>query len=817
MSASPDELAVRALQRPRPRPDQLLNEWQRYFADPLLSLAALKADAEQGVLHDKRGLRSLSWRYFLGLLPAPTPSPTTPTSREPYELTLAQSRTAYTALRERYLRSPDGRWVADGPGDAPATAGKGQARVEDLKVNNPLGLDDGNPWQEWFADLETRSEIRKDVLRTFPEIDYFRSAETQDRMTDLLFIWCKLAPEVGYRQGMHELLAPLLWFVDYDSLPMPDVRAGQGVAGGDNELAHLVLAREWVEHDTWALFAAVMQSAKVFYDHTPSVTLTPRSSSAFHAPAHGLSQSSSALVQPVVALSSHLQSLLSTVDPPLARAFTALQVEPQLYAIRWFRLLFSREFPLPATLTLWDALLATDGTSLRLVTHIALALLLRARDALVRAAADGDYGTFVQLLLRYPACADGEYATALLVRQALHLRDNCSPESARHVRRENAALGRAIGEPLTDDELVGEPVEASTPYGARAAGAPSHRRAQTVAPVNGLGFFGGEGLVFGDLAKGVLAKSEALGINKALRGTYDEIKRGVAEAQSLAEERRRAARLSPSASGFSQIPQRAPWGVPSSSSPTSPVAAPADPHRSPPPPPVAAKDALADLEAMRRASAGMSAAIARAVDVLERAVGPDRGQEDEVKAALDALRHVGDVLGGRADGFIGTASQGSQTVAAATPDGARAQPSSLPAAVENGGTRSERPSTLTSASSSTSPHVDAATPSRYLGARTDKPLPSLSRPPQTPSPALPPPPPPPPSSQGSPAYPPAPASSAASYPPSPVPAPPRSPAVAPSPPPPASTFPSSSFSTRPSASRPPAPASLDPLGALSSL
>lgn len=105
-------------------------------------------------------------QYFLGLLPAPTPSPTTPASREPYELGLAQSRTAYTALRERYLRSPDGRWVADGPGDSPAAAGKGQARVEDLKVNNPLGLDDGNPWQEWFSDLETRSEIRKDVLRT---------------------------------------------------------------------------------------------------------------------------------------------------------------------------------------------------------------------------------------------------------------------------------------------------------------------------------------------------------------------------------------------------------------------------------------------------------------------------------------------------------------------------------------------------------------------------------------------------------------------------------------------------------------------------
>ena len=37
-------------------------------------------------------------------------------------------------------------------------------------------------------------------------------------MTDILFIFAKLTPEVGYRQGMHELLAPILWTVDYDSL-----------------------------------------------------------------------------------------------------------------------------------------------------------------------------------------------------------------------------------------------------------------------------------------------------------------------------------------------------------------------------------------------------------------------------------------------------------------------------------------------------------------------------------------------------------------------------------------------------------------------
>ena len=55
-----------------------------------------------------------------------------------------------------------------------------------------------------------------DERRSFPDISYFRLSATHDTMTDILFIFAKLTPEVGYRQGMHELLAPILWTVDYE-------------------------------------------------------------------------------------------------------------------------------------------------------------------------------------------------------------------------------------------------------------------------------------------------------------------------------------------------------------------------------------------------------------------------------------------------------------------------------------------------------------------------------------------------------------------------------------------------------------------------
>ena len=80
-----------------------------------------------------------------------------------------------------------------------------------------------------------------------PENTYFRQPDTQNMMLDVLFIYTKLNPDVGYRQGMHELLAPVLWVVERDAVNIDDV--GQPL--------DQVLDRHFVEHDTFTLFAEI--------------------------------------------------------------------------------------------------------------------------------------------------------------------------------------------------------------------------------------------------------------------------------------------------------------------------------------------------------------------------------------------------------------------------------------------------------------------------------------------------------------------------------------------------------------------------------
>ena len=350
-------------------------------------------------------------------------------------------------------------------------------------------------------------------LVRFPEIDYFRDPNVQDRMVDLLFIWCKLEPDIGYRQGMHELLAPLLWTVDFDSL---ETASGDQ----DNAMARLVLSREHIEHNTWQLYASLMKSAKIYYDFTPSVP-QPVDRTAQHI-AHNASfvepSNASTLVQPIVSIATRIHSLLKVIDRELWQKLEALAVEPQLYAIRWLRLLFSREFPIKETMILWDGLFAEDP-SLRLMEYVCLCMLLRIRDALLRA----DYSDTLQLLLRYPAPIDGHHRIPHLVRQAVYLRDNSSAEAGQQCRAQNIERGAIAGA-----DLVGTGLDtARRRPSSSASNSSGHRKSMSVSPVPPVQGFLGDGGLVGDLAKGAYARAEAFGINKALLGTFNEIKVGL--------------------------------------------------------------------------------------------------------------------------------------------------------------------------------------------------------------------------------------------------------------------------------------------------
>ena len=107
-----------------------------------------------------------------------------------------------------------------------------------------------------------RAEILQDVQR-LPDEPFYHKESTQILILDILFIYCKLNPDVGgYRQGMHELLAPILYVIDQDAIERDKVTPDDLA----DQIMVEMLDSYFVEHDAFALFSRVMEKAKPFYE-----------------------------------------------------------------------------------------------------------------------------------------------------------------------------------------------------------------------------------------------------------------------------------------------------------------------------------------------------------------------------------------------------------------------------------------------------------------------------------------------------------------------------------------------------------------------
>ncbi|KAJ2449256.1 hypothetical protein EV183_004997 [Coemansia sp. RSA 2336] len=327
-----------------------MHEWEELKRISLLSSGNLRTLAYTTRLP----LTSLRWRLFLGVLPIELFGQDDAECQQVWQLAADRERQSYEALKARFIVDPT----------------RVAKEETDWKRMNPLSLDQDSPWHQYHMDQHLRTTILQDVSRTFPEEPYFRHSRVQRLMADMLFVYAKVHSSLQYRQGMHELLAPLLLAVDRDS------------AACTSEFPTGLLDSRFVEHDAYALFDRVMRQCMPWYQVPAAVS--PRAGDA---------------QTPIVAQCQLLLEKLAALDPELAAHLRQLDIEPQLFGIRWYRLLFSRELPrLRDVLALWDALFADAAGTLRLADWVGVALLVANRRRLLQ----GDYEDTLTTLLHLP-------------------------------------------------------------------------------------------------------------------------------------------------------------------------------------------------------------------------------------------------------------------------------------------------------------------------------------------------------------------------------------------------------------------------------
>lgn len=174
---------------------------------------------------------------------------------------------------------------------------------------DPLADDPESPWDVVRRDEIVRAEILQDVQR-LPDEAFYREDRIQTMILDILFVWCKVNPSAGgYRQGMHELLAPIVYAIDQDAI---DKTAAGSDAEADRTMVEM-LDSNYIEHDAYALFAKIMERAGSFYEIGGSDGVGPDQSA-------------------IVERSRHIHEVVLTkIDPELSTHLTTIEVLPQIF------------------------------------------------------------------------------------------------------------------------------------------------------------------------------------------------------------------------------------------------------------------------------------------------------------------------------------------------------------------------------------------------------------------------------------------------------------------------------------------------------
>ena len=152
-----------------------------------------------------------------------------------------------------------------------------------------------------------------------PDNLYFREPSTRSILLEVLFIFCKLNADTGYRQGMHEILAPILWVISRDVVDPTTVEDHQKELLDDEILLRATLDPSYAEHDAFTVFCIIMQTAKSFYEMGSNTSQTVSAD---------LNNS------PIVERSKRIhEDYLRRVDPELTKHLTAIEVLPQIFVM----------------------------------------------------------------------------------------------------------------------------------------------------------------------------------------------------------------------------------------------------------------------------------------------------------------------------------------------------------------------------------------------------------------------------------------------------------------------------------------------------
>mmetsp|Transcript_20750 Transcript_20750/g.46248 ORF Transcript_20750/g.46248 Transcript_20750/m.46248 type:complete len:536 (-) Transcript_20750:74-1681(-) len=298
------------------------------------------------------------------------------------------------------------------------------------------------------TDIELLDQIRKDVIRTQPDLPFFSTEfRTQDveswipgseidivkpyRHCDLLarilFVFAKLNPGLSYVQGMNELAAVIYHVLSLET--------------------HSGATLEHKEADVFHLFTSIMVEQRDVFVKSLD----------FHDTG-------------MYGRIRQMNDILRRVDPEVHRRLETNRVDPTFYSVRWITILFSQDFPLSAVVTMWDCFLADPGHPHPLADYVCAAIAVALREELLQ----GDFTANMHSLQRLPPEMQDGVPDLMAEARRLRAKDEnilsrqrAAQQAGQAVRQAGMAArtaGQAVGRFLSDvNDRLRQPRDAEFP------------------------------------------------------------------------------------------------------------------------------------------------------------------------------------------------------------------------------------------------------------------------------------------------------------------------------------------------------------------
>ena len=319
--------------------ENLENENKEYFETSFLFFkshldnceSAIKIDVKNmKIMQTPKNNRDLLWEIFLGVL--------TYKSSEDWNKTISEERIIYYESKKLFITKDIEDFIN--------TKKVKDKYSEYFKYKEILSKEDYD-----FLDI-----IKIDVFRTFQKEELFKEEKIQKILINILFIFAKQNKEIGYRQGMSDLCAIFL-YVLYKNKNLDS----NFIVDHTTFIFYLLHSNnEFLEHDTYILFSRFMLKGYMqFFLYNDEKFLNGELSTIDSEKRKLLSKN-----EIINAKDSELKKRIFLVyyqefpliDKQLYQ-FMVDKIEPEIFMVKWYICIFSREFSFPQILELWDLIL----------------------------------------------------------------------------------------------------------------------------------------------------------------------------------------------------------------------------------------------------------------------------------------------------------------------------------------------------------------------------------------------------------------------------------------------------------------------------